>query len=323
LVGGEAFSIDASLIKADVDQTKRMPGDEAVDWPKPEEASRAIVEYLAALDEARVTEDNHDNDRKPPKQISLTDPQAAWVARKKMSPFFAYDANYLIDNKLGIIVDAEGTRANRSDETAVTETMIARVAGRYDLSPKRLAADTAYGTGRLLRWLTDRDIAPHIPVWDKSRQTSGRFTRDDFSYDKERNVYLCPGGKLLTSTGNIDQGRILYYRALRSDCSACTLKPQCTIGSVRKVTRDIDEEVRERVRALANTEAFRQSRRERKKVEMLFAHMKRILKLDRLRLRGLSGARDEVLLVATAQNLRKLAKYVEPPPPRVPAASAA
>jgi transposase len=318
LVGGEAFSIDASLIRADVDQTRRMPGDEAVDWPKPEAASRAIAEYLAALDEARAAEDGEDggSDRKPPKQISLTDPAAAWVARKKMSPFFAYDANYLIDNKLGIIVDAEGTRANRSAEIAVTETMIARVARRYTLSPKRLAADTVYGTGRLLKWLTDREIAPHIPVWDKSRQTNGRFTRDDFSYDRERDVYICPGGKLLTSTGNIDQGRILYYRALKSDCSACPLKPQCTTGPVRKVTRDIDEAVRDRVRALANTEAFQQSRRERKKVEMLFAHMKRILKLDRLRLRGLSGARDEVLLVATAQNLRKLAKYVERPPPR-------
>jgi transposase len=245
LVGGEAFSIDASLIKADVDQAKRMPGDEPVDWPKPEEASRAIAEYLTVLDEARVAEDSDDggdNDRKPPNQISLTDPQAAGVARTKMSPFFAYDANYLIDNKLGIIVDAEGTRANRSDETAVTETMIARVARRYDLSPKRLAADTAYGTGRLLKWLTDRDIAPHIPVWDKSRQTNGRFTRDDFSYDKQRNVYLCPGGKLLTSTGNIDQGRILYYRARNSDRAACSLKAQCTTGPVRKVTRDIDEE---------------------------------------------------------------------------------
>ena len=92
---------------------------------------------------------------------------------------------------------------------------------------------------------------------------------------------------------------------------------------MRKVTRDIDEEVRDRVRALANTEAFQQSRRERKKVEMLFAHMKRILKLDRLRLRGLSGARDEVLLVATAQNLRKLAKYVERPPPGAPIACVA
>jgi hypothetical protein len=75
---------------------------------------------------------------------------------------------------------------------------------------------------------------------------------------------------------------------------------------VRKITRDLNEDVRDRVRALANTEAFQQSRRERKKVEMRFAHMKRILRLDRVRLRGLSGVRDEVLLTATAQNLRRL-----------------
>ena len=105
------------------------------------------------------------------------------------------------------------------------------------------------------------------------------------------------------STGNIDQGHIVYYRANKHDCSACSLKPRCTTAAMRKVTRDVDEEVRDRIRALANTEAFQQSRRERKKVEMRFAHMKRILKLDRLRLRGLSGAKDEVLLTATAQNL--------------------
>jgi hypothetical protein len=84
---------------------------------------------------------------------------------------------------------------------------------------------------------------------------------------------------------------------------------------VRKVTRDIDEDVRDRVRALANTEAFLQSCRERKKIEMRFAHMKRILRLDRLRLRGLRGARDEVLLTATAQNLRRLVKLLGRPPP--------
>jgi hypothetical protein len=88
---------------------------------------------------------------------------------------------------------------------------------------------------------------------------------------------------------------------------------------VRKVTRDVNEDVRDQVRALANTEAFRQSSRERKEVEMRFAHMKRIFKLDRLRLRGLSGAKDEVLLTATVQNLRRLAKLLFRPPP-VPAA---
>ena len=124
----------------------------------------------------------------------------------------------------------------------------------------------------------------------------------------------------LTSIGNIDQGHIVHYRASRSDCSACSLKPKCTTAVVRKVTRDLDEDVRDHVRALANTEAFEQSRRERKKVEMRFAHMKRILRLDRFRLRGLSGVRDEVLLTATAQNLRRLVKLLGRPPPPFAAA---
>jgi Transposase DDE domain len=123
-------------------------------------------------------------------------------------------------------------------------------------------------------------------------------------------VYICPGGTELTSTGNVDQGHIVYYRASRSACSICALKPKCTTAVARKVTRDLDEEVRDHVRALAHTDAFQQSRRERKKVEMRVAHMKRIFKLDRLRLRGLSGAKDEVLLTATAQNLKRFIKFL-------------
>lgn len=146
LVGGEAFSIDASLIKADVDKHKRVPGDQPIDWPASEEASHAVRAYLAALDAARRDDEGNGGDgggssdgsrAKPPKEVSLTDPQAAWVARRSVDPFFAYDANYLIDNKLGIIVDAEGTRANRSDEIAVAETMIERVGRRFGLAPQR------------------------------------------------------------------------------------------------------------------------------------------------------------------------------------------
>jgi len=324
LVGGEAFSIDASLIKADVDKKKRMPGDQPIAWPKAEEASHAVREYLTALDAARSKEENGEGDdgglssghrRKPPKEVSLTDPQATWVARPGVDPFFAYDANYLIDNKAGIIVDAEGTRANRVVEISVTRTMIERVGRRFDLQPQRLAGDTVYGAISLLKWLVDRQIAPHIPVWDKSARSDGTFSRADFVFDQERNVYVCPGGAELTSTGNIDQGHIVYYRANKNDCSACLLKPRCTTAASRKVTRDLNEDVRDGVRTLANTAAFRQSRRERKKVEMRFAHMKRILRLDRLRLRGLSGARDEVLLTATAQNLRRLVKLLGRAPP--------
>ena len=324
LVGGEAFSVDASLIKADVDKKKRAPGDQPIAWPKAEQASHAVREYLSALDTAHSKEETGEGDdggstggrrRKPPKEVSLTDPQATWVARPGMDPFFAYDANYLIDNKAGIIIDAEGTRANRVVEISVTRTMIERVARRFGLQPQRLAGDTVYGAVSLLKWLVDRQITPHIPVWDKSARSDGTFSRADFVFDQERNVYVCPGGAQLTSTGNIDQGHIVYYRANKKDCSACSLKPRCTTAAVRKVTRDLNEDVRDSVRALANTDAFQQSRRERKKVEMRFAHMKRILRLDRLRLRGLSGARDEVLLTATAQNLRRLVKLLGRAPP--------
>ena len=327
LVGGEAFSVDASLIKADVDKMKRVPGDQPIAWPT---ISHAVREYLAALDAARNDEKGGGGDGggssgggsrgKPPKEVSLTDPQASWVTRPGVNPFFAYDANYLIDHKAGIIIDAEGTRANRTVEIAVTQTMLDRVSRRFGLRPQRLAGDTAYGAVRLLKWLVDCNIAPHIPVWDKSARPDGAFNRADFVFDHDRNVYTCPGGAKLTSTGNIDQGHFVHYRASKNDCSICALKPNCTTAVMRKVTRDLDEDVRDRVRALANTQAFEQSHRERKKVEMRFAYMKRILRLDRFRLRGLSGVRDEVLLTATAQNLRRLVKLLSRAPPPFAAA---
>jgi transposase len=128
LVGGEGFSIDASLIKADVDKTKRVAGDQPIAWPEADAASRAVRECLMALDAAHSDEESGGGDdgsssggsrRKPPKEVSLTDPQAAWVAKTGINPFFAYDATYLIDNKAGIILDAEGTRANRIVEIAI------------------------------------------------------------------------------------------------------------------------------------------------------------------------------------------------------------
>ena len=138
--------------------------------------------------------------------------------QENTDPFFAYDANYLIDNKAGIIVDAEGTRANRIAEIAITETMIERVKDRFDLRPRRLAADTVYGAVRLLKWLADRNITPHIPVWDKSARSDGTFSRADFVFDRSRNIYVCPNGKLLHTTGTVIDGSTLRYRASKRDC---------------------------------------------------------------------------------------------------------
>lgn len=316
LVGGESFSVDASYIRADVDQIKRVPGDEPINWPDDKEASRAVTEYLIALDQEVPEEHKGGKRAKTPKAISLTDPQATWATKKqKVRPHFVYDANYLIDNKLGIIVDAEGTRANRVDENRVCVSMVERVISRFGLKPKRLAADTAYGSGKTLNDLLGHHIEPHIPVWDKSQRTDGTFSRGDFAYDTDRDVYTCPGGNTLRTTGSV-HAETLRYLAKTKDCRPCPLKDRCCPNTpFRKVPRDINEDARDYVRALAKTKMFKTMSDERKKVEMAFAHMKRVFKLDRLRLRGLSGARDEVLLTATAQNLRKLARYVSRPPP--------
>jgi hypothetical protein len=154
-------------------------------------------------------------------------------------------------------------------------------------------------------------------VFDKSARDDGTFSRGDFAYNQEADIYVCPAGKVLTSTGTlVNDGATLLYRASKHDCDACELKPRCCPKMpARKVPRSIYENARDVARDIAKTETYVTSRRERKKVEMLFAHLKRILRLDRLRLRGPFGAQDEFLLAATVQNLRKLAKLIPLPAP--------
>ena len=213
----------------------------------------------------------------------------------------------------------EATPARTYDEVAATKTMIERTDKRFGLRPKRLAADTAYGTGKLLGWLIGAGITPHIPVWDKSTREDGTLSRADFTFDKERNVYTCPNGKSLKTTGSVGDDHVLRYLASKHDCDACPLKPRCCPKTPsRKVTRDVNEEARDRARALMGTPEFDRSRNERKRVEMRFAHLKTHHRFERMRLRGLSGARDEFHLAAIVQNLKTLANHPGRPPPSRP-----
>jgi transposase len=303
LVGGEGFATDASIIKADVKQQRRVAGDSDMDWGDPEQATRPIREYLAALEET--------NDPKPtPKALSLTDPAASWTAASGGFPFFAYSTNYLVDLKAGIIVDVEASAVSKTAEAEATQTMIERVEEIFAIKPERLVGDTNYGTAAILGWLVDeKHIEPHVPVWDKSERKDGTFSRFDFTFDAENNRYICLAGKFLKSAWRSKQKNPYRYRASQLDCQACPLKAQCCPNMAqRNIDRSPHESARDVARAIAKTAAYQQSSKERKKVEMLFAHLKRILRLDKLRLRGFSGARDEFLLAATAQNLRRMAK---------------
>jgi transposase len=319
LVGGEGFAVDASVIEADASRYKRVEGSE-VDWTDKQQASRPVREYLTALD----TEASPENPKQKPKAMSPSDPASAWTTRGRNKVQFAYSINHLIDLQDGVIVDVEATPTRISKEVAATKAMLDRVQDKFDLKPKRIAGDVAYGTGNLLGDLLKRKIEPHIPVWDQSAVgANGRFTRADFQFDEVRNVYVCPNDKLLRTSGTVHNGTTLYYIARKSDCDVCPLKNECTAGTQRKLGRDVNEDARDHVRALMQTEDYQVSFKQRKLVETGFGDLKRNLGFTRLRLRGLSGAHDEFLLAATVQNLKRLARSLWPPPGNLKTSGAA
>ena len=318
LVRGEGFAADATVMEANASRYHgKAPGE--LDWTNAQRQKRAVAEYLAGLEaEAQADEEGDSGsgsdgaprkpDRKPPKVISPSDPCSAWTAKANKRVQFGYGLNYLIDTENAVIVDVEPTPARTYDEVESAKTMIDRTERRLNLKPKRLAADTAYGTGRFLGWLVGRGIAPHIPVRDAGERDDGTFSRSDFRWDRRRGVYICPNNKVLHSTGTVYDGTLLRYRASKFDCDVCPLKMKCCPNtSARHVPRDLQEDARDVARRLMGTKSFLKSRDERKRVEMRFAHLKIHHGFERMRLRGLSGARDEFHLAAIVQNLKTLA----------------
>ena len=221
-------------------------------------------------------------------------------------------------------MDVAATPAVRSAEVDSAKVMIDRVEERFGIKPKRLIGDTAYGTAEMLAWMVEeKGIEPHVPVWEKGERTDGTFSRSEFAFDEASNTLTCPGGKRLQQyryprnfeRSGVTKANQRIYRARKFDCGSCGLKEKCCPGQpMRKIIRSVHEASREIARRFRETPEYLQSRRDRKKIEMLFAHLKRILKLDRLRLRGPTGAHDEFTLAAAAQNLRKLAMLSFRPP---------
>ena len=222
-----------------------------------------------------------------------------------------------------MIMDVEATTAVRQAEVGAAKTMLDRTAEQFDVRPSRLIADGGYGSAEMLGWLVEeRGIEPHVKVFDKSERSDGTFSRSDFAYDPQAGSISARAGR------NFANAAVCSLRCgPRSPRKAVISSPPARLRGLRAQTQMhpeharaqdcalLHEAARDKARAIAKTEAYVVSRRQRKKVEMLFAHLKRILRLDRLRLRGPNGAKDEFLLAATAQNLRKLAKLVPLPTP--------
>ena len=307
LVKGEGFAIDASLVKADVSRQRAIRSTDMIDWGPAEQQSRPVREYLEALDAEQTTK---------PKSISLTDPMARWTAAKGLA-IFAYSTNYMIDVEHGIIMDVEATPGFRTDEVNSTKTLLERIETTYQIKPKRLMGDTAYGCADMLGYLVnEKNIEPHVPIWDKSKREDGTYSNADFTWIETENQYRCPQNKILHTTGKVTVDKTLLYRSRNLECVVCPDKVKCCPNTPnRKIARSIYEAARDVARAINKSTVYtNKTFHERKKVEMVFAHMKRNLKVERLRLRGLKSANDEFVLTAIAQNLRRLARIFSPPP---------
>jgi transposase len=207
LVGGEGFAVDASIVKADASRGRRVSGTEFGygDFDR-ERSSRAVREYLQALDE--------NNEANLRKSISLTDPAASWTSAPGGPAFFAYSNNYLVDVQAGIVLDVEATATSRTRELDAAKKMIERVEERFDVKPKHLIGDMAYGAAPMLGWLVqDKSIEPHIPVWDKAERQDGSLSRNEFAFDAVNDRYICPAGKALQTTGRATAENTMLYRA--------------------------------------------------------------------------------------------------------------
>lgn len=204
----------------------------------------------------------------------------------------------------------QATAARLSQESVAAREMITRSAERRGRFPQSVAADTTYGNGELLAWLEERNITPYIRVKESPAPKTNLYGIEKFTYVAETNSYQCPEGKRLTYVGINAINRTHVYVATRKRCRDCPQKAQCTRGHYRQIAIHVHEAARQRARERTTVPAFAAAQRQRRKVEALFAELKNQIGLRRVRLRRMKHVREQFFLAATAQNLKRLARFL-------------
>jgi transposase len=303
LVEGKHLSVDGSFIEANASRASRIPREQLTEVAH---VKRTVREYLRDLEQENPGEEPaHQQDR-----VSTTDPDSAFFTKGDRPAGLGYFNNYLIDNRSCVILGVQATTARPSQELVAAREMITRSAERRGSFPHSVAADTAYGSGELLAWLKEQGIASYIPVREHTAPKSSLYGIEKFIYVPETNSYQCPQGKQLKYIGIKLANRSHIYRATPKKCGDCPQKVQCTSGRYRQVVVHINESARQRARERTRIPAFAFAQRQRRKVEALFAELKNQIGLQRVRLRRMKFVREQFLLAATAQNLRRLIRFL-------------
>ena len=303
LVEGEHLSVDGSFIAANASRSSRIPREQLAEAAQ---VKLTIREYLTELEQQNpIEEPTHQQ-----ALVSTTDPDSTYATKGSRAAELGYFNNYLIDNQSGVIVGVQATAARLSQESAAAREMITRSAERRGRFPQSVAADTTYGNGELLAWFEERNITPYIRVKESPAPKTNLYGIEKFTYVAETNSYQCPAGKRLTYLGVNPRNRNHVYRATRKRCRECVHKSQCTTGHYRQIAIHVHEAARQRARERATVPAFAAAQRQRRKVEALFAELKNQIGLRRVRLRRIKHVREQFFLAATAQNLKRLARFL-------------
>lgn len=307
LVEGNNLSVDGSFVEANASKESRIPREQLAEAAQ---VHQTVRQYLREVEEQNpVEEPVHEQ-----AQVSTTDPDSTYATKGGTPARLGYYDNYLVDNQSCVIVGVQATAARMSQETAAAQDMIARFASWQGRKPASVVADATYGNGEFLQWLMERNITPYMRTRDSAlRKNSPLFGPERFTYQPESNSYLCPAGEPLNYGGHNTRNRTHVYIGTRKRCGGCAQKAQCTTSPLKYLAIHVHEPARQRARDLINTPEFAKAQRERKKVEALFAELKNQIGLRRLRLRRLKFVREQFFLAATAQNIKRLVRFLQTP----------
>jgi len=318
LIQAEKSFIDSSLIPANASLSSIVDCNQKVVLKRtPKEYLKIVEDTNSADDDAephRVKkEDSKPTPPKLPKNktcYSKTDPDASIVKRHNTPTKLAYKQHISVDNGPATIITAcSTTPAAVSDEHKLFH-LISKAYEQHGILPKEVGADTKYGTADNYRFLLENNIKPSIPHHG-GKNPRGFWTKDDFTYDKEKDQYICPEGHALKNSGFITKQRHFIYRTNPRYCKQCKYRKKCTNSpSARSVTRHIHEASLEKAKKHLKSIHAKVTLCERSKtVETVFASEKKDLGLKRAKFRGLTNVSIQSLLTATAYNIKKLLKY--------------
>jgi transposase len=236
----------------------------------------------------------------------------------KSSGRLGYQTHYVVDGgKARVILDVLVIRAEVTENLPMLELLF-RICFRWHLQPRSVTGDATYGTKENIAAIEKANIRAYTALADQNRRTS-LFTIDAFEYDPQEDLYSCPAGETLRRRGHDHRGGYVRYAAKASACNECLIESKCTKGPKgRWVSRSLQEEYLERVRAYRQTEPCRKALGKRAVwIEPLFGEAKEWHGLRRFSLRGLEKVDSEALMIASGQNVKRLVAFGSRAPRRV------